>query len=30
VNASTLEELRRQVDQVIEREGVGNNIGVKI
>ena len=30
VNASTLEELRRQVDQVIEREGGGNNIGVKI
>lgn len=30
LNSSTLEELRRQVDKVIEREGVGNNIDIKI
>lgn len=29
-NSSTLEEVRRQIDKVVEREGISNNIGTNI
>ncbi len=30
VNDSTLDEMKKEVDRVIEREGVGNNMGIEI